>query len=407
MWTGDGGFPDDAADSALIASGTVTLNSNIPDIANLQIGGGILTGTGNLGVSNLCTVTGGSMTGTGMLTCAASTISGVASKSIARPVTFSAGGSTTWTGGALALGSGGSIVNAGTFDIQGDLNLIGAGGSLTNTVTGTISKTVSAGTATIGAPLDNSGTVTILSGTADLTGGGTASGSFSVASAAKLRWSGGSYVLDSSSSVAGAGTTEVAGGNVQLDGYATTNMAILGGTLSGAGILDGSLTNSGGAVGPGDSPGELTIFGPFSQGAGGILRVEIDGPSLGQYDRLTVSGATTLNGTLDIVNAPAFTPALSDFFAFLRSSSRTGTFSTVNGAQLTDRSYTLAYLSNGADLLVQPASSTPSTPIVASTMPGPTGLRAAAVKKCKKSLKRNHNKKKFKKCKRRARRLPV
>ena len=38
---------------------------------------------------------------------------------------------------------------------------------------------------------------------------------------------------------------------------------------------------------------------------------------------------------------------------------------------------------------------------------GPTGRRAAALKKCKKKHKKNHSKKKFKKCKKTAKKLPV
>ncbi|HEY1238474.1 MAG TPA: choice-of-anchor R domain-containing protein [Solirubrobacterales bacterium] len=39
--------------------------------------------------------------------------------------------------------------------------------------------------------------------------------------------------------------------------------------------------------------------------------------------------------------------------------------------------------------------------------PGPTGQRAAALRKCRKKLKKNHKKTKFKKCRKKAKRLPV
>jgi hypothetical protein len=46
--------------------------------------------------------------------------------------------------------------------------------------------------------------------------------------------------------------------------------------------------------------------------------------------------------------------------------------------------------------------------VLAPKPPSPsTGQRAAALKKCKKKNKRHQNKKKFKKCKRKANRLPV
>jgi hypothetical protein len=39
--------------------------------------------------------------------------------------------------------------------------------------------------------------------------------------------------------------------------------------------------------------------------------------------------------------------------------------------------------------------------------PPATGQRAAALKKCKKRFQKNHDKKKFKRCKKKAKRLPV
>jgi hypothetical protein len=47
------------------------------------------------------------------------------------------------------------------------------------------------------------------------------------------------------------------------------------------------------------------------------------------------------------------------------------------------------------------------TPTPPSSTPAPTGQRAAALKKCKKKHKKNHNAKQFKKCKKKANRLPV
>lgn len=52
------------------------------------------------------------------------------------------------------------------------------------------------------------------------------------------------------------------------------------------------------------------------------------------------------------------------------------------------------------DAVIQPLSGPPST------CP-PTGRRAAALKKCRKKFKKNHNKKTFKKCKEKAKLLPV
>ena len=47
------------------------------------------------------------------------------------------------------------------------------------------------------------------------------------------------------------------------------------------------------------------------------------------YDQLLVNGPVTLDGTLQVLLVNSFVPAAGDFFAFDRSGSLTGAFSTV------------------------------------------------------------------------------
>ncbi|MEN6335058.1 MAG: autotransporter domain-containing protein [Phycisphaerales bacterium] len=87
-------------------------------------------------------------------------------------------------------------------------------------------------------------------------------------------------------------------GRLGIDGVIAGDTTIEpNGVLGGGGTLTGDVTNAG-AVAPGHSIGHLTIDGDFTQGAGGTLEIEIGD---GVADRLTVTGAAELAGTLLVV----------------------------------------------------------------------------------------------------------
>jgi hypothetical protein len=128
-------------------------------------------------------------------------------------------------------------------------------------------------------------------------------------------------------------------------------LAMQGGKLTGAGQLNGDLTNTAGTIAPGiddpDQPdlnplGILTINGNLTLGNDAIFEVELAGtdnsdPANPQYDQLIVgqSGYTRtvqLNGMLRVKARDGYTPATGDTFDILvRSGSwiRTGAFHTV------------------------------------------------------------------------------
>jgi hypothetical protein len=128
-------------------------------------------------------------------------------------------------------------------------------------------------------------------------------------------------------------------------------LAMQGGKLTGAGQLNGDLTNTAGTIAPGiddpDQPdlnplGILTISGNLTLGNDAVFEVELAGtdnsdPANPQYDQLIVgqSGYTRtvqLNGTLRVKARDGYTPATGDTFDILvRSGSwnRTGEFHTV------------------------------------------------------------------------------
>ena len=92
-----------------------------------------------------------------------------------------------------------------------------------------------------------------------------------------------------------------------------------GGGLTGNGTIAGNLYNAG-RVAPGQSPdhsiGILEILGSFSQGASGVLDLEIGGLLAGgEYDQLLLSSGTgTLNGTLRLSFVDGFAPKTNDNF---------------------------------------------------------------------------------------------
>jgi hypothetical protein len=105
------------------------------------------------------------------------------------------------------------------------------------------------------------------------------------------------------------------------------SLALQGGTLSGSGSILGNVANTGGTVGPGNSPGVLHLAGNYTQTANGILDIQLGGYTQGtQYDLFAVTGGANLDGTLNIDLVNGFSPVIGDQFDFLTRGFGTGTF---------------------------------------------------------------------------------
>jgi autotransporter-associated beta strand protein len=129
------------------------------------------------------------------------------------------------------------------------------------------------------------------------------------------------------------GDTTINGGLLQVDGSIKSANTIVntGGTLGGIGTIGGNVSNNGGTVAPGDSPGTLTISGNFTQSATGTLLMQIAGTGAGQHDLLAVGGSASLNGTLQLVPLGGFTLQPGDKLALITAAAGvSGTFSTVD-----------------------------------------------------------------------------
>ncbi len=127
-----------------------------------------------------------------------------------------------------------------------------------------------------------------------------------------------------------AGNTRLSGGSIG----ATTPLSFQGGLLSGTGLITGDVSNSGGVVTPGFSPGTINIqAGTYTQGVAGAYAVELGGLTPGtQFDQVNVTGRASLNGTLNASLINGFVPILGNSFVILNHGSRGGSFSTTKFA---------------------------------------------------------------------------
>jgi hypothetical protein len=129
-----------------------------------------------------------------------------------------------------------------------------------------------------------------------------------------------------------------------LDGDFTT-MAVnitSGGVLSGSGNLNAAVNNISGKVAPGPlSPRELTIYNTYTQGAAGTLDIELGG--LFTYDRLRVTNAVTLDGTLRISTTSGFIPLPGQTFDVMSYGPRTGMMSLINATGFNGLVFTQNY----------------------------------------------------------------
>lgn len=142
--------------------------------------------------------------------------------------------------------------------------------------------------------------------------------------------------------------------------HATTITVNSGGTFNfNGGILsvnqfNGDLTNNGGTLAPGNSPGITDITGNYIQSETGIFAVEIGGTGLGQFDMLNISGTATLDGTLNVSlfdwGSGLFTPQAGDSFDILTAQMLSGQFSTYDLVALGDGlAWNISYLTDAID----------------------------------------------------------
>jgi autotransporter-associated beta strand protein len=270
--------------------------------AGLNFGGNIvLTGNGLFDTGGSNSTLSGIISGLGSLTKA-----GLGALTLSNVNTYSGG--TIITGGSLV----GNALSFGSGNILNNANL-----TFNQTVDGTYGRVIS-----------GTGTVTkIGAARLELTGASTYTGGTAV-NVGELRVTGS----------IGASTVTVASGA----------------RLSGNGSVGGLVVQSGGRVAPGTSPGTLTVNGPVTFMAGSTYEAEV---TPAQADRITASGAASLNGTLAIA-AGAGTYAFNSSYTLLSGSAVTGTFASVTGLNGFSAIYNplVSYSGTAVTLRLAPAS---------------------------------------------------
>ena len=256
-----------------------------PATLSLQSNGTIISGDGPLQIGGFLDWQGGTIGGSGALQVDDGLLVSSNDTKTLSGRTLMHGGSGSWSGsGDIRLTNGAEIVNqAGALlDILDNAEfefLAPGGGQVTNL--GTIRKSAGDGTTIVKVDFDNDGVLDIANGTVRFT-----------------------TTLDNDS-----------------------------GTIQGSGTLDVSpiAFQNAGMIAPGSSPGILSVQGSYSQAADGILNIELGGVDPGSgYDRLAVSAAANLDGTVNINLTNNFFASVGDTFAVLTANSLNGQFATVN-----------------------------------------------------------------------------
>jgi hypothetical protein len=92
--------------------------------------------------------------------------------------------------------------------------------------------------------------------------------------------------------------------------------------VSGSGLINADVVNSGGFIRPGQSAGILNVNGDFTQLVGGTTQIELGGLTQGvDYDFLDISGVADLDGLLEVSLIDSFGLSSGEFFDVMTASS--------------------------------------------------------------------------------------
>jgi len=140
-------------------------------------------------------------------------------------------------------------------------------------------------------------------------------------------------------------------GDAQLWGYGSSVVLGPGQTVRGKGLFNGPIVNDG-TLAPGESIGWFQGNSSLTLGESSVYEVEAAGVSPGQFDTITVSGAATLGGDLNISRIDGFVPDTCAVFTVLSAGSVQGAFDSVNGDAGNGRVWRAVYSNNKVEAIV-------------------------------------------------------
>ncbi len=124
--------------------------------------------------------------------------------------------------------------------------------------------------------------------------------------------------------------TKIGLGSLAINNLLVTDGGIIdvqAGTVTGSGLLVGSLANLAGIVSPGNSPGRMEITEDYIQGSSAVLKMEIAGLESGlEYDVLRVGGTAFLDGVLDVSFLAEYEASLGNSFQIIDAGAILGQF---------------------------------------------------------------------------------
>lgn len=155
----------------------------------------------------------------------------------------------------------------------------------------------------------------------------TSSGTAGFFNSGSLTFNPGQFSFGSGGYVQTAGNLNVQPGSV-LNG----NVNINGGALRGFASINGNLNAQGGQIGPGASPGLMTVSGDLNLDANSVIDIEIasnGGVQGTDFDCIIVQGNANLAGQLNLIDISEGTLTTGNQYAFLEANTINGAFAGV------------------------------------------------------------------------------
>jgi hypothetical protein len=323
--------------------------------ANLSSQGSVLTLTGGVtALGGTLTIDGssaiwgsGTLRGPGLVRW----LQGTIYASLTVNAAFEASGSGTKTVNSTPGRGGGNLVLQGVSTVMtpaaASLTLASAGGAVAtlrneSTLTLKSGSITGAGCCTAAPVVNNVGTIV-----AD-PGAGNTVGLLNLAarSSGRVQTKSGTLAFSGVAPAITGGTFTLAGGDVSVPSSAP--LTLMGGRLSGQGTVHGPVKNTAGTVTPGGSAiGRITLDA-YQQASGATLGIQV--ASLTTADRLVVTGAAALGGTLAVAKLGTATVQRGTV-TVMTARSRTGTFTHVTGLAQLGSGWRVALTSTGVRLV--------------------------------------------------------